>query len=187
MLPTRPVAWHGGSYRAPSDHPATLYALRWRRAFCRERIGSAARARRRYFALYAAVAEHPPPAHRAGAVQPVLYRPSVARLELRPRGVRCRRKKGAGVGTVARAPALLRHLSRGRRIASGLARRASALRIGFQALADRVELLPSISARRRAPAVRKSLAARGHLQFKDGPRRDSRALRVEPREAAGDL
>lgn len=96
-------------------------------------------------------------------------------------------QKGAGVGAVARAPALLRHLSRGRRSASGLARRASAPRIGIQALADRVELLPSISARRRAPAVRKSLAARGHLQFKDGPRRDSRALRLEPRETAGDL
>src|ERR1700730_9653329 len=187
MLPTRPVAWHCGSDRAPSDHPPTLYALRWRRAFCRECIGSATRARRRYFALYAAVAQHPPPTHRTGAVQPVLYRPPVARLELCPRGVRCRRQKGSGVGAVARAAALLRHLSRGRRSAPGLARRAGAPRIGIQALADRVELLPSISARCRAAAVRESLAARGHLQFKDGPRRDSRALRLEPRETAGDL
>src|SRR6266853_2416345 len=185
MPPTRAVAWHCGSDRASCDYSATLYALRRRRAFCRERVGSAARARRRYFALYAAVAQHPPPAHRAGAVQPVLYRASVARLELRPRGLRRRRKKGAGIGPVARAPALLRHLSRGRRSASGLARRAAAPRIGIQALADRVELLPSISGRRRAPAVRQSLAARGYLQFKDGPRRDSRALRLEPREATG--
>src|SRR6266478_4401454 len=70
-------------------------------------------------------------------------------------------------GAVARAPALLRHLSRGRRSASGLARRAAAPRIGIQALADRVELLPSISGTRRAPAVRQPLAAHGHLQFKD--------------------
>src|SRR5437588_6783973 len=187
MPPTRASAWHCGCDRASSDHSATLYALWRRRAFCRERIGSAARGRRRDFVLYAAVAQHSPPAYRAGAVQPVLYRPSVARLELRPRRVRCRRKKGAGIGAVARAPALLRHLSRGRRSASDLARRAAAPRIGIQTLADRVELLPSISGPRRAPAVRQPLAAHGHVQFKDGPRRDSRALRLKPREAAGDL
>src|SRR6266540_608625 len=159
------------------DHSPALYALRGRRAFRRSCARSAARARHRDHAVYAALAADTSAVDRARTLQSALPRPPLARLGIRPCSLRHHRPTAAGAGAVARALVVLRRVSGGRRRAPGLARGAAARRAYARAPLRRMESVSPLRAGNGAAPLREPGVARGNLQLEDGARRNSRTLR----------
>ena len=173
---------------APRHHPPALYAVMAAPSVLSRRAGSAARARRRDFALHAAVA-----ADRGSSLS---SRCCATRSTSAVCGATGASLARFAAPLQAKAPELVQSHERllccdVYRAGDGVHRVWLDERLRDASAFDRwrveIEFLPSIPARHRTPSVRESLAARCYLQFKNGSRRDSRALRLEPRETAGDL